>query len=523
MNLPIRQLAIATALALTLPATAQSCTGDIFANGIVNGADLGAMLSYWGPRTSDPFSVASDINGDGIINGGDLGQLLAGWGPCAPFVASVAPVQGSILGGTQITINGTNLAETTAVKIGGVDCTNLQVLSPTLVKAVTPAGSSGEVPISVITPAGRLLAPTPFTYMLQSITSVLPNEGIYSGGTAITITGSFLNGATSVKLGGVPATDVVAVNSTTVTAVTPAGSVGAASIEVTGAKGTATASGAFTYVLIVIPTWATLLEALPDPAVVTNANLRAAVVASGFAWRIRDNASNIEMLLVPGGTFMMGCGLGFGECLPSELPAHQVTLTNAFYMGKTEVTQAQWLAVMRSNPSYFVPANGYSSDTTKPVEQVSWNIVRGFNIVTGLRLPTEAEWEYAYRAGTTTAFHSFPAQPTGFNFNDGALPDNIMWYNENSGGQTHAVGGKFANGLGLHDMSGNVSEWCQDWYEDYSSGSVTNPTGPMTGGARLLRSGSWNVPVSLCTSSFRTGVYPAFASKELGFRVARNP
>jgi formylglycine-generating enzyme required for sulfatase activity len=400
----------------------------------------------------------------------------------------------------------------------------LQVLSPTLVKAITPAGAAGEASIAIVSAAGTTLAPNPFTYMLQSITSVSPNNGGFSGGTAITITGSFLNGASSVKVGGVPATNVVAVDSTTVTAVTPAGSVGAASVEVTGAKGTATASGAFTYISYVVPAWATLLEATPDPTVVTDANLRAAIVASGFAWRIKDTSSNIEMLLVPAGIFTMGCSAStqYG-CGPEESPTHQVTL-GAFYIGRYEVTQAQWKAKMGSNPSYFVPANGYSSDTTKPVEQVSWNMIAstgGFMSVTGLRLPTEAEWEYAYRAGTTTAFHSYAAQPTGFN--DDTLLENIAWFNPASGIQTHAVGGKLANGLGLHDMAGNVWELCQDWYGPYSSASVTNPTGPTIGTLRLLRGGAWYGNSNLCRGSQRDGDNPNDADGDVGFRVVRTP
>jgi formylglycine-generating enzyme required for sulfatase activity len=457
-------------------------------------------------------SCAGDNNGDGLVNGVDLAIVLGAWGVCPGTITSVTPLQGSILGGTQITINGTNLAGTTAVKIGGVACTNLQVLSPTLVKAVTPAGSAGEVPISVITPAGTLLAPTPFTYVQLSISSVSPNQGIYSGGTAITITGSFLNGATSVKVGGVPATNVVAVNSTTVTAVTPAGSVGAASVEVTGAKGTGTASGAFTYTVDpIVPAWATLLEATPNPTVVTDANLRAAIVASGFAWRIKDTSSNIEMLLVPGGTFMMGCSPGDAQCESGESPAHQVTLTNAFYMGKTEVTQAQWQAKMGSNPSWFVPANGYSSDTTKPVERVSWNTIQSFNSVTGLRLPTEAEWEYACRAGTTTARY-------------GDL-NAIAWYWENRPDYgTQPVAGKLPNALGLYDTLGNVWEWCQDWWGPYSSGSVTNPTGPATGEGRMFRGGGWASDSNQCRSSLHDyGYSPGYAGENFGFRVARNP
>ena len=463
-------------------------------------------------------SCSGDNNNDGIVDGVDLATVLGAWGLCPGVVTSVIPGHGSSLGGTQITINGTNLSGTTAVKIGGVACTSLQVLSPTVVKAVTPAGTIGDAPISIVSSNATSLAPTPFTYVLQSITSVSPNNGIYSGGTAITITGTFLSGATSVKIGGVPATNVVAVNSTTVTAVTPAGSVGTASVEVTGAKGTATATNAFLYIAIIVPTWATLLEAFPDPAVVTDANLRAAIMASGFAWRVRDNSANIEMLLVPGGTFMMGCSPGDTQCDANESPVHQVTLTNAFYMGKTEVTQAQWQATMGSNPSFF------GGKPNNPVEQVSWNMIAstgGFMSITGLRLPTEAEWEYAYRAGTTTAFHSYAAQPNGFN--DDTLLGNIAWYYSNAGSQTHAVGGKLANGLGLHDMAGNVWEWCQDWYGPYSSGSVTNPTGPETGTYRLLRGGYWSGISNYCRGSRRSGNYPSIADVDVGFRAVRAP
>ncbi len=459
----------------------------------------------------------ADTNGDGLVNGVDLAVVLGAWGVCPGTITSVTPLQGSILGGTQITINGTNLTGTTAVKIGGVDCTNLQVFSPTLVKAVTPAGSAGEVPFSVITAAGTLFSPTPFTYVQLSISSVSPDNGSYSGGTAITITGTLLNGATSVKVGGVPATNVVAVNSTTVTAVTPAGSVGPATVEVTVAKGIAIATNAFTYIPIVVPAWATLLEATPNPAVVTDANLRAAIVASGFAWRIRDNAANIEMLLVPGGTFMMGCSPGDAECGGDEIP-HEVTLTNAFYMGKTEVTQAQWTEKMGSNPSSH---SGYSDSPTRPVNNVSWNMIAspgGFMSVTGLRLPTEAEWEYAYRAGRTTAFHSYPAAPNGFN--EDAFLGNIAWYGDT---QTHVVGGKYANGLGLHDMSGNVWEWCQDWYGAYSSGSVTNPTGPTTGSSRLVRGGGWDNSSYFCRASQRDYVETYSIFYNVGFRAVRNP
>ena len=274
------------------------------------------------------------------------------------------------------------------------------------------------------------------------------------------------------------------------------------------------------------PTWATVLEWAPDPTVVTDANLRAAIVASGFAWRVRDNSSNIEMLLVPGGTFMMGCSAStqYG-CNSNESPTHQVTLTQAFYMGRYEVTQAQWTAKMGSNPSAFQGAS-YPDAANRPVERVSWNMIASgstsFMSLTGLRLPTEAEWEYAYRAETTTAFHSYPAQPNGFN--DDTLLGNIAWFYPAAGNQTHVVGGKYPNALGLHDMSGNVWEWCQDWYGPYSSASVSNPTGPTTGSYRLMRGGYWNSNSLSCRASRRYDAGTPDNNNLLnGFRVVRTP
>ena len=362
-----------------------------------------------------------------------------------------------------------------------------------------------------------------------SISSVSPSFGSAAGGTAITIVGRNFTGATSVKIGGIAATSFVVASATSITAVSPIGSAGAKDVLVTTPAGTATLVGGF--VLIAgscpSPTWATVLEWVPNAAVVTNATLRAAITASGLPWRVLDNGTNIEMLLVPAGTFIMGCSAStqYG-CYSDESPTHQVTLS-AFYMGRYEVTQAQWTAKMGNNPSNFV---GYSDSPSRPVERISWNMIASgstsFMSLTGLRLPTEAEWEYAYRAGTTTAFHSYALSPTEGQpngFNDDTLLGNIAWYSSNSGNQTHAVGGKLANGLGLHDMAGNVWEWCQDWYGPYPSGSVTNPTGPTTGSSRLLRGGDWDGAYG-CRAS-RRGVGPpgGFNYGSDGFRVVRTP
>ena len=480
------------------------------------------------PAAHAQTACDADLTGDGKVDGDDLAVLLIQWGNCPANITSVSPAQGSVLGGTVITITGTGLASTSAVRVGGVLCTNLTVLSATQVRATTPAGAAGQAAIEVTTPAGTSLAPTPFTYVVQSVTSITPSSGPFSGGTAITITGQFLAGTTSVTIGGVPATNVVAVSSTTVTAVTPAGSVGAANVVVTGAKGAVTVLGGFTYLAVQAPAWATLIEATPDPAVVTDANLRAAIAATGWAWRVRDNASQIEMLLVPPGTFNMGCSASnsFG-CTSDENPVHAVTLTNAFYIGRYEVTQAQWTARMGSNPSSFQSASAEvpaAQVPNRPVESVSWNTVQGFLTATGLRLLTEAEWEYACRAGTTTAFHSMPGFPNGTN--DDSQVGNIAWFGANSANQPRPVGGKAANALGLHDMSGNVLEWVNDWYSSayYASSPSTNPPGPATGPSRVLRGGSWATADTYgLRSSYRPNVTPGAALYIFGFRVARNP
>ena len=267
-------------------------------------------------------------------------------------------------------------------------------------------------------------------------------------------------------------------------------------------------------------TWATVLEWEPDSAVVTDVTLRNAITASGLPWRVRDNSSNIEMLLVPPGTFQMGCIMdsdSFG-CVPWEQPVHMVTLTNAYYLGRYEVTQAQWQAKMGSNPSSH---QGKPDSPSRPVELVSWNTIQNFNSATGLRLPTEAEWEFACRAGTTTPFHSGPGFPNGTT-NDG-LVDTIAWYWPGADYEMHPVGGKAANALGMHDMLGNVWEWQSDWYGSYSSSAQTNPTGPASGSYRVLRGGGSTNSTNDVRSSMRGNGTPVNSYSYTGFRVARNP
>jgi formylglycine-generating enzyme required for sulfatase activity len=360
------------------------------------------------------------------------------------------------------------------------------------------------------------------------ITSVLPSTGPLGGGTTITISGTNLSGITSVTIDGVAASSVTVVNDSTVTAVTPAGVAGPAEIILTPRAASATISQSFNYG---DPTaWATVLEAAPDPSVVTNAALRNAIIATGFPWRVRDNATQIEMLLIPTGTFNMGCSpqVPSGGCAPDESPIHSVTLTNPYYMGRYEVTQAQWTAVMGSNPSAM---KNFPDSPSRPVESVTRDMAQGFLVATGLRLPTEAEWEHAYRGGTTTAFHGCAAFPNGTN--ESSLLGEIAWFSGNNGAYgtpthgTKAVGQKAANGFGLHDMAGNVFEWVNDWYSSiyYAAGQWTNPLGPANGTLHLSRGGSYRLGSDQARSSRRFGVSPndPLALYEFGFRVVRNP
>lgn len=506
-------------LAVAMEAKAQ-CTADLTSNGIVDGADLSHLLAYWGPRTQDPSSIASDLNGDARVDGGDLSILLANWGPCQSTITSITPNQGCIVGGTQVTISGAYLGSTSAVTFGGTAATNFTVLNQRTVQATTPASILGPADVRMTTAAGTILAPQQFIYMPASISGITPSFGLPAGGTKITITGAYLALTSGVTIGGSPCTNLTVLNANTITFDTPPGSLGNADVVIAGGKGTVTVPGGYRYVSIVVPSWATLVEAQPDPGIVTNPALRAAIMATGLAWRVRDTGTQVEMLLVPPGTFQMGCAMASNSywCPWQELPVHQVNLTDAFYLGRCEVTQAQWQSTMATNPSSFLSASAQvpeSEVSNRPVEQVSWNAVQGYLAATGMRLPTEAEWEYACRAATQTPFYNGSTD-------DGTLAD-IAWYLVNSDRQTHPVGGKNANGFGFSDMLGNASEWVSDGYGEYVADPQADPTGSAGSLFRVLRGGCWSNGSGNVRSSDRSCAFPGSASDGFGFRVARNP
>jgi formylglycine-generating enzyme required for sulfatase activity len=220
------------------------------------------------------------------------------------------------------------------------------------------------------------------------------------------------------------------------------------------------------------------------------------------------------MVYIPAGTFTMGCVPGrddvVGECNSDESPAHSVTLTQPYYLMEHEVTQAEWQAVMGSNPSEFT-----SCGSDCPVEQVSWDDVQAFIAKVSARdgvmyrLPTEAEWEWAARGGQEFAYAGSSDR--------GA----VAWYDANSGRQTHPVCGKSRNGYGLCDMTGNVWEWVGDWYGDYGSASATDPRGPSGGSRRVYRGGCWVYGAWNARVVRRSGIGPANRANALGFRLLR--
>ena len=260
---------------------------------------------------------------------------------------------------------------------------------------------------------------------------------------------------------------------------------------------------------------ASISGSLTSSASSSNANVLSSSGTSLFGNTITipvKNGINIEMVKVEAGSFDMGATPEMRSLqypYDDEKPDHRVTLTKNYYIGKYEVTQALWQVVMGNNPSRF-------KGDDLPVERVSWKRCQDFisklNSLTGkrFRLPTEAEWEYAARGGNKSR---------GYRYSGSNTLDDVAWYGDNSGSKTHAVGTKQPNELGIYDMSGNVSEWCQDWRGSYSSSPQTNPTDAVSGSYRVDRGGSWLYSAWFSRSSSRGGRTPGGRDGDLGLRL----
>ena len=233
------------------------------------------------------------------------------------------------------------------------------------------------------------------------------------------------------------------------------------------------------------------------------------VVFDGRDKTYTANGVSFTMKPVAGGTFTMGATSEQQYPTSYEKPTHTVTLSD-YYIGETEVTQELWAAVMGSNPSEF------TGNMQRPVEQVSWEdcqtFIRKLNELTGanFRLPTEAEWEFAARGGRNSR---------GYQYSGSSNLGDVAWYGDNSSDTTHPVKTKSPNELGIYDMSGNVWEWCQDWYGPYSSSSQTDPTGPSSGSDRVYRGGSWISFARNCRSAIRYINAPSCRYRDLGLRL----
>ncbi len=233
------------------------------------------------------------------------------------------------------------------------------------------------------------------------------------------------------------------------------------------------------------------------------------------------NSIGMKLVLIPGGTFQMGSPES-EEGRDEDEELHQVTISKDFFLGTYEVTQAQYEQVMGSNPSYYQGDKVKGDSSRHPVEMVSWeDAVEFCKRLSDLpeekqagrvyRLPTEAEWEYACRAGSKTAY--------SFGDESGSLGD-FAWFYDNSGSKTHPVGEKKANAWGLYDMHGNVWEWCSDRYANYPLGALADPAGPAQGWYRVYRGGSWSRKAADCRCARRDGNSPSLRFRYIGFRVA---
>ncbi len=243
--------------------------------------------------------------------------------------------------------------------------------------------------------------------------------------------------------------------------------------------------------------WCEVLSFEPAPNVVTDGWLRARISASKLPWRVRDKRTGVVMLLCLPGKFKMGAPATDPERAEDE-HEQEVEISAAFYLSESEVTQEQWKRIMDTNPSRFVGEE-------RPVERVTWDDCQNYCRLSGLRLPTESEWEYACRAGTNGAYSGDRAASA--------------WSRDNSGGSTHPVKQRRSNPWGFFDMHGNVWEWCEDGYSARASGTQT--AAGAQSDLRVARGGSWELGGVACRSSYRMSYSRTTINDSVGFRVAR--
>lgn len=333
------------------------------------------------------------------------------------------------------------------------------------------------------------------------IDAITPSVGAIGQASTITIEGLALGSATSVTIGGEPATSIEAIAPQALrVVVAPSSQPGLKEIVVTTPAGTASLPAGFRH-LDASLAWAETIEVAPDPEVVGDPALRAAIESSGLPWRVRDKATGIELLLIPPGSFPMGSSSDDPHAFPDESPSRTVEITRPFYLGRTEVTRGQW--------SPQDSAGGAASDLDRqPIEGVSWIEAMAFATRHGMRLPTEAEWEHACRAG-----------------GDGPSREELSafaWHWPISGGSSQPVATRLANGFGLHDMLGNAFEWVADWYGPYDATDLVDPQGSEDGTGRVVRGGSWSFR-TLSRAARRYEYEPQQQRHDVGFRVARDP
>jgi len=422
----------------------------------------------------------------------------------APTVSSITPDKGTTNGGTSVTITGSRFQAGATVTFGGNSAMSITVVNATTLTCDTPAGTEGAVDVVVTNPDDQYgTLPGGFTYKEPTITGVSPSAGTASGGTSVTITGTGFQVGATVTFGGNSAMSITVVNATTLTCDTPVGTEGAVDVVVTNPDTNhETLAGGFIYV----PSEFSYVGTFNYSCGGQNHDVEE------YDYTLPNSTPSTVMrfVLIPDGAFTMGSPTSDPDSYDDERPQHTVTL-EPFLLAKYECTQEQWLAVMGSFPQ--TQDSGQGDDY--PVYYVSWDDIRlagGFCETTSLSLPSESQWEYACRAGTTTRYY-FSDESTDLG--------NYAWFSGNAS-STKIVGQKLENAFGLYDMHGNVWEWCEDtWHNDYNGAPPDGSAWLGGSSTRVSRGGGWNYNAQNCRPAFRDRCAPSSRINSLGFRPSR--